>query len=316
MVAADLARIAGVGLRHEVSRVTRRHPIPLVGGIAINDRCNLACAHCGVSNRGLPDLTWQEVRTGLATLRGMGIRLLYIEGGEPTLWRDGEYRLPDLVRLARRLGFVFIALYTNGTMGIPPDVDVVFVSLDGPREVNDAIRGRSYDRVVSAIESSAHPRIVLNSTISPRNEAHIERFCEDAAAMPHVTGVFFYFVTPTSAADPLVMPYEARVPVVERLLRLKYAGAPVLNSAAALRRIVRNTWARPARSCYLWANGRLSRCCRSIGDRHACANCGYLGYPELEAISRLDPGALVENLRLVLGDRRRRLRARLWRLRR
>jgi hypothetical protein len=173
----------------------------------------------------------------------------------------------------------------------------------GSREINDAIRGRSYDRALSAIEASDHPAIVLNYTISPRNEGCIEEFCALAARIRRAAGVFFYFVTPTSATDPLVMPHEARVPVVERLLRLKRAGAPVLNSAAALRLVARDEWRRPSSFCYLYSDCRTHRCCRSIGDRYACDNCGYLGYPELEAISRLEPGAILENLRVVLRGR-------------
>jgi len=305
MVAADLARLAGTGVRHELSRVFRRRPLPLVGGIAVTDRCNLACAQCGVANRGLPDLSYHEVRSGLEALRARGVRVLYLEGGEPTLWRDGRYRLPDLVRLARRLGFLVVALYTNGTRGVPTDADVVFVSLDGPREINDAIRGRSFDRAMAAIRASVHPTIIANFTISPRNEASIEAFCALVAGEERLRGAFFYFVTPAAGNDELVMPFAARAPVVERLLRLKRAGAPVLNSRAALRRVVLDAWARPSDLCVLHAEGRAYRCCRSIGDRNACANCGYLGYAELESISRLSPGAIAENLRVVLRGLRR-----------
>jgi len=203
------------------------------------------------------------------------------------------------------MGFLLVALYTNGTMGITTDADVVFVSLDGPREINDAIRGRSFDRALASIRASVHPTIIANFTISPRNEACIEAFCSLVSGEEHLKGVFFYFVTPAAGNDELVMPFVARLRVVERLLRLRREGAPVLNSDAALRRVARDAWARPSELCVLYAEGRAYRCCRSIGDRHACANCGYLGYAELESISHLAPGAIAENLRVVLPARRR-----------
>ena len=34
---------------------------PLILGLVINDRCNLSCKHCRVSNRGKPDLTMKEI---------------------------------------------------------------------------------------------------------------------------------------------------------------------------------------------------------------------------------------------------------------
>ena len=89
--------------------------LPFIGGIVINDRCNLNCIHCSVANRDIPDLTFEEVEIGLRKLYAMGMRYLYIEGGEPFLWRDNSKSLKDVIRLAREIGFRFIVVYTNRT---------------------------------------------------------------------------------------------------------------------------------------------------------------------------------------------------------
>ena len=36
------------------------------------------------------------------------------------LWRDGDHTVEDAIRLARRLGFYHVHLYTNGTLGARP----------------------------------------------------------------------------------------------------------------------------------------------------------------------------------------------------
>lgn len=41
-----------------------------------------------------------------ARLREQGIRILILEGGEPFLWKDGNYAINDLVREARKHFFV------------------------------------------------------------------------------------------------------------------------------------------------------------------------------------------------------------------
>ena len=34
---------------------------PLIYGIAVTDRCNLACRGCHVSNTGRPDMSWDQL---------------------------------------------------------------------------------------------------------------------------------------------------------------------------------------------------------------------------------------------------------------
>src|SRR5574342_728589 len=69
--------------------VVLRRVEPLIYGIALTDRCNLACRGCHVSNTGRRDMTWDEVLAALQNARARGFRELYFSGGEPMLWRDG-----------------------------------------------------------------------------------------------------------------------------------------------------------------------------------------------------------------------------------
>jgi len=171
---SDKASLYLAGFQYVLKTVLTGRHYPFFGGIVLTDRCNLHCRHCHVSGRNIPDLTFGEVRTGLDTLYKLGMKNLYIEGGEPFLWRDGNRSLEDVVGLARETGFRYIALYTNGTFPLETGADIIFVSLDGPREVHDSIRGKSYDRILSNIRHSGHRRILVNYTVSKMNQDVIE----------------------------------------------------------------------------------------------------------------------------------------------
>ena len=88
---------------------------PLIYGLDVTSRCNLACAGCRVSNTGRPDMSWQQIAGRLQGAYDRGFRELYFTGGEPMLWREGGRSLDDVIRLARRIGFFHVHVYTNGT---------------------------------------------------------------------------------------------------------------------------------------------------------------------------------------------------------
>jgi len=58
------------------TKICKMH-IPFIGGMVINERCNLHCTHCKVANRNIPDLTYNDVKNGLEIFYKMGIRKEY-----------------------------------------------------------------------------------------------------------------------------------------------------------------------------------------------------------------------------------------------
>ncbi len=89
-----------------------RRPAPLIYGIALTDHCNLSCRGCRVSNTGRPDMSWAQVVQALKSAWARGFRDVYLSGGEPTLWRDGQRTMEDVVTEARRLSFFHVHVYT------------------------------------------------------------------------------------------------------------------------------------------------------------------------------------------------------------
>ena len=101
--------------------------LPFVGALVINEKCNLKCAHCQVSNRPLQDLTYDDAQRGLKTFYDMGIRSIAIGGGEPFLWENNGHKIEDVVKLARKMGFKLVVIYTNGTFPLKISTDALFV---------------------------------------------------------------------------------------------------------------------------------------------------------------------------------------------
>ncbi|MEW6534001.1 MAG: radical SAM protein [Candidatus Auribacterota bacterium] len=270
--------------------------IPFIGGLVLNEKCNLRCTHCKVSNRDIPDLSYNDVEKGLSSFYAKGIRSVFIEGGEPFLWKDRAYQLEDVVILARKIGFKVVSIYTNGTFPIKSSADTVFVSLDGVKETNNLLRDNSYDRVMTNIANSTHKKIIINFTINKKNIEEIEPFCNETKKIKQIKGIFFYFHTPYYGIDDLFVSFEEKQRAIKKILELKRRGYKIFNSKACLKSVYNDTWKRPSELCYVYAENKLYTCCRAIGNDDVCANCGYLGYPEIINILALKPSAILEAL--------------------
>lgn len=273
-----------------------KQEIPFIGGLVINEKCNLSCKQCKVANRDIPDLTYEDANKGLKIFYNMGIRTVFIEGGEPFLWSDRDYRLEDIIQAARKIGFKVVSVYTNGTLPINTSADTIFVSLDGLRETNNSLRGNVYDRVIHNIEDSKHPNIIINFTINSANKEELEAFCDEIQKIDNVKGIFFYFHTPYYGMDNLFIPIEEKRIIIKRVLELKKRKHRIFNSTACLKSASKDTWKRPSKLCYVYANNELYQCCRAVGNKQVCENCGYLGYTEIIHILQLQPTAILESL--------------------
>jgi len=237
------------------------------------------------------DLDFAEVAAAIDAFRREGGRCLYLEGGEPFLWRDGQHGLDDVVRYAHGCGFLTVVVYTNGTFPIRTSADTVFVSIDGLRDTHDALRGKCFDRIMGNIADSAHGSLYVNYTINNCNKDDIRPFCEHMHGMEHVRGTFFYFHTPYYGYDELYVEPLDRRRILRQLLELRKEFR-ILNSRAGLLSALRDDWRRPLRVCSVYEKGAVFECCRFSRDPELCRNCGYLSYAEIDQTLRLKPSAV------------------------
>ena len=276
-----------------------RRPAPLIYGIALTDRCNLACRGCTVSNTGRPDMSWTQVVGAMKGARSRGFRDLYLSGGEPTLWRDGTRSMEDVVIEARRQGFFHVHVYTNGMLGLGTSADLVWVSMDGLPGTFELRRGAVFHHVERAVRARQHPKVAVIYVIDRNTAAGIGPFLQWVRDTEFpVVGVMFYFHTPYYGRDELFLPFEERAPIIDELQRQRRASLPVLNSRAGLRALKFGRWPRRLPVTYVADVEGESVCCRASSLAvDVCNDCGYAACTELTEAGRLRPSALLGMLR-------------------
>ena len=117
--------------------------------------CNLSCRHCYTWRfRGLRELSLEEKLRLARELAELGVEHVNITGGEPTI----HPHFPEVFRELVDRG-VGVSLSTNATVlrrGVLEMLSkagsYVYVSLDGPREVHEWLRGHgTFDRVMQGV---------------------------------------------------------------------------------------------------------------------------------------------------------------------
>ncbi len=209
-----------------------------------------------------------------------GVRLLIFEGGEPFLWRDGEHTFEDLVLYARKK-FFRVGITTNGTLPIESSADVVWVSVDGLKETHEKNRGTCFEKIISNIKKSNHPKILANITITSLNDGEIPDLIKFLA--PLVKGVTIQFYYPFPNSENLWLPEDRRIAVLDQLIKMKQDGFPILDSGSTLEGLKKNTW-----RCHDWLiasaepDGRMNIGCY-LKDRAeiSCEKCGFAAHTEI-----------------------------------
>ena len=279
------------GMKYVLRHHLFKQDAPLICGVVLTNKCNLRCLHCKVTARGDKDLRFEETTEMIDSFRGEGGRCLYLEGGEPFLWHDGQHGIEDVVEYARGVGFLTVVIYTNGTIPIRTSADTVFISIDGLQETHDRIRGASFNRIMDNIHGSTHPSLFVNFTINNHNKTELEDFCSYMDGVEQIRGTFFYFHTPYYGYDELYVEPAERTRILHGLIAYKKRHR-ILNSYAGLRSALRNDWKRPLDICSVYEKGHVYKCCRYQGDPALCRNCGYLSYAEIDQTLKLRPSAI------------------------
>jgi MoaA/NifB/PqqE/SkfB family radical SAM enzyme len=269
-----------------------RRPEPLIYGISVTDRCNLACRGCRVSNTGRPDMSWERLTATMRDAWGRGFRDLYFTGGEPMLWQDGRRTLEDAVAEARRIGFFHVHVYTNGTLGLKTSADLVWTSMDGLPGSFELRRGDHFATVERAIREKGHPKTAVIYVIDRHTAGGVEPFLRwvHDSALP-VIGVMFYFHTPYYGRDELFLTAEERAPIIDRLQASIRQGLPVLNSRAGLRALKSGNWPRRTPVARVADVDGEYVCCRA--PEEVCQDCGYAACTEITEFQRLRPTAVL-----------------------
>jgi len=277
---AELTKRYGYLLLYYLSSLVGKRR-PLLGGIKLTHNCNLSCMHCPFRKRKGPSLSFPQVISSLATLYDWGVRIVIVEGGEPFLWRDREYDVRDVIAEAKKL-FFSVGVTTNGTFPIEIDSDTVWISIDGLKETHDRIRGKSFDRIMTNLDASSHPRIYAHMTINSLNWQEVPALVEYLSH--RVRGITVQFHYPyQEVGEELYLPFDKRRQVLDDLISLKRQGLPLANSYACLEALKDNRWkCRPWMIASVDPNGKLTHGCYLKGRGEiSCERCGFSAHAEL-----------------------------------
>ncbi len=289
-----MAAYVDVGVRFAVLRKDG----PFVLGLMTNDTCNLNCIDCRVANVHGNNMSFGQIRSVFEDYYAKGVRFVYLAGGEPYLWRDGDRRLRDVVTLARETGFVTVHIYTNGTVRMDADPDLHWVSIDGIGETFEKMRGIPLERVLRKLRQF-DDRFFIVFVVNTINYQEIRPFLEFVAREFPLSQVMFYFHTPYYGIDRLYMSQEQRQEAVDSLLACKKDGLPVLNSKAGLMYYLAGKPGRPMP--YWWVVDEFGEypCCRSSQTPEVCKDCGYTACGEFMQARNGHPGAVLTMLRMA-----------------
>jgi MoaA/NifB/PqqE/SkfB family radical SAM enzyme len=130
---------------------------PDIIAIELATQCNLACKMCSVWKRGEEELGHDKILSLLEEARSLGVTKFTTGGTEPFMRGDTS----EILAHAERIGFLEILTVSNGvllnegqkleTLERLRNLNIV-ISLDGPRDVHDNLRGKGvYNKAAEAL---------------------------------------------------------------------------------------------------------------------------------------------------------------------
>lgn len=215
---------------------------PLVVVLNVTFRCNLQCGYCygQYFNRKDRDFTTQELLDLIDDLGNIGTRSLTLGGGEPLVRND----IGDVIKKAKDNG-IECGMNTNGLL-IPKrikelkSIDMVTVSIDGPKEMNDPNRGSgSFEKIMAGIDAALEAGIKVHTTtvLTHYNYKAIDWIVEMARqkGIQAEFNLLFNQSEGKGDSDRFMAENGAFRRAVNRIVELKSKGEPILFSEKVYR---------------------------------------------------------------------------------
>ena len=277
--------------------------IPLVSVIFITDICNLKCKHCCIySKNNSITKSYEQIEEDLRYCYKQGARFVDFEGGEPTLWHDGDKTLNDLIVLAKKIGFFSTTVTTNAQKDFSHcKADSIWVSMDGCYTFHDEIRGEgSFKKLVENIEKAAHPHLSVNMVVNTLNYTNVDDAIAFAEKNPKIEKISINFHTPYEGTEHLTLDWNKRIEIIDKVITYKRKGYKIMNSVSGLKsmkhlKFKKYCWI----SNFVHINGvKTSDCGGSILG--LCDQCGFCMAGEMNAVMSFKPDTLFAGMKLRL----------------
>jgi len=280
--------------------------------VNITNRCTLKCKHCFVFREGNPnnpsknnemptDLMLKEIKK---YKRKYGIYSMVWMGGEPLLRKDV---LKSGVKMFPRN-----VITTNGTLpliNLKPRIKWV-ISLDGPEDINDEIRGKGcFKRVISNLlnlPDNFTGDLQCQCVVTKKNEDSLEEFINFLIRETPIRGLTFTFYVPrkNDTSEFAWKSLKDRDYAVKKayIMKKQYPTF-ILNNELAFELLLSQNALLVTNNCllkkyllplYLGDNGfEIPFCCH--GNDVNCDLCGSFGVFHLAALIKKNPKFDFEN---------------------
>ncbi len=298
-----LGRKALIRALPSVVKAISGRPVPLRVTHCITYRCNLDCAYCARHDLPGHELSTEEVKRMMKLFREAGTLFWSFNGGEALLRED----LGELLRYGNDLGII-MSFATNGTLLSDRIEDIggaemVSVSIDGPRPVQDESRSASYDETIRGIETLAAAGINFNlfAVIGKHNVDSLDH----VVALAEHYGVSAFFQPIRIQKEDAAQVARAYFPEsgdMKRAMKFlsdeKRKGRPIASSYEYLEAIG-ESWptAMPRASCFggklfcfVTPEGHVTQCCDTLDTAPSNPQCNVMtsGMKALECIAAVN----------------------------
>jgi MoaA/NifB/PqqE/SkfB family radical SAM enzyme len=160
--------------------------------LSVHSACNCRCVMCDIwkANADKREISIDDLSRHVDAIRRLHVQRVMLTGGEPLLHRNLWALCGELQALRIRITLVTTGLLIDRHAAeIAASIDTVVVSLDGPREVHDAIRRvkGGFDRLAAGVkmlrEHHPRPRLIARCVLQRANASAIAETIEAAKRM-------------------------------------------------------------------------------------------------------------------------------------
>jgi len=300
----NIARTAAALISILRANLHKSYRKPLSVYYLITYRCPFSCEYCNIT-KNVPayrELTTSEAISIIGQMSAAGTVKLQLTGGEPLMRED----IGEIIDHSKKLG-LFTGISTSGyKLGDNIDAvkkcDVVFLSLEGEKDVHEEIRGKgSYEVFKDAVKilSKEKVRFWTTTVINKKSAGQIEYIVEWAKrdgflanfVMLHSRDADYSscFANKEQAGEYYLEDARYEV-IIRKLISLKKKHYPIGTSRAYLEQLLawknnKNPYADEGLSSNCWA-GRLYGFLEPDGTLYPC---GML-HDKMKGVSVLDYG--------------------------
>jgi len=242
-----------------------------IAEIDVTNKCNLKCSHCFYYKNPeyIPngELSIEEWKEELISLKNSGIKRLCLVGGEPAL------RL-DVIEETNKL-FPYIDICSNGQIKIPEHINHrIFISIDGNDDYNKTYRS---SKILDNISQNYYndKRVVILMTLNGINYNMINEVAE-FAINNKIDSLVFSLYTPFSETDNLYFDIKTRHQIINAIKQAKEKYPKLLK----VNKFILNWYSSGNHKDKCYWRDKVKHYNSIMEEREACLsmNCSYCGY--------------------------------------